>query len=102
MFKETIIGIDIDDKEQGKKLLRMLRILKVKGKYRLSSSKRGYHFKLSVKKHTKEESLLIRYILGDCYGRWIGDIRRLQNGIAHFDILFDKKKFKRCGKWNKI
>lgn len=102
MWKSKNIGIDIDDKEQAKRLLRILRILKVKGKYRLSSSHKGYHFNLNVNEHTKKESLMIRYILGDCYGRWIGDLRRLQLGIKHFDILFDKKKGKKVGKWKKI
>ena len=100
--KNNVIGIDIDDIDTGKKLLRMLRILKIKGKYRLSSSRRGYHFKLNVLNHNKEENLMIRYILNDCYGRWIGDVRRLKNGIAHFDILFNKKKKKKCGIWRKI
>ena len=50
----------------------------------------------------KEESLKIRYIFNDDYGRWIGDVRRLKAGIRHFDILFDKKKGKRCGAWRKI
>jgi len=102
MFKKNIIGLDIDEKEQGKKLLRLLRILKINGVYRSSSSKRGYHFKINVETHNKEESLIIRYMLGDCYGRWRTDIRRLQNGIKHFDILFDVKKNKKSGKWKKI
>lgn len=102
MFRKNIIGIDIDDRETGKKLLRILRVLKIKGVYRLSSSKRGYHFKLKCNKHTKKESLIIRYMFNDCYGRWLGDVRRLKHGIKHFDILFDKKKNKRSGTWKEI
>lgn len=102
MFNKNVIGVDIDDIEQGKKLLRLLRILKCSGKYRRSSSNQGYHFRIDARKHTKEESLMLRYILNDDYGRWIGDIRRLKAGIRHFDILFDKKKGKRCGRWYKI
>jgi hypothetical protein len=102
MFKKCRLGLDIDDKPTAKKMLRIFRILKIKGFYRLSSSKRGYHFSLIVSKHTKQESLIIRYIFNDCYGRWIGDLRRLKNGISHFDILFDKKKNKKSGCWRKI
>lgn len=102
MFRKNIIGIDIDDVTTGRKLLRLLRVLKIKGVYRLSSSKRGYHFKLKCNKHTKEESLIIRYMFNDCYGRWRGDVRRLKHGISHFDILFDVKKGKHSGKWRKL
>lgn len=102
MWNSKNIGLDIDDLKQGKQLLRILRILKINGKYRLSSSKKGFHFNLNVEKHNKKESLLIRYIFGDCYGRWLGDTRRFQLGIKQFDILFDKKKGKTTGKWKKI
>lgn len=102
MYKKDKIGLDIDDRKKGKQLLKILRILKLKGFYRLSSSKRGYHFLIDTNNHTKKESLLIRYMLGDCYGRWYGDFRRLENGIKHFDLLFNKKKNKECGKWRKI
>lgn len=102
MFQKNIIGLDIDDKKTGKELLRILRILKINGKYRTSSSKRGFHFKLNVGSHTKQENLKIRYMLGDCYGRWRTDIRRLQNGVNHFDVLFDTKKGLSSGKWKKI
>jgi len=102
MFNKNIIGFDIDTISDGKKLLRILRILKIKGVYRHSSSGRGYHFKINVLNHTKKENLLIRYMLGDCYGRLMCDTRRLQHGIKHFDILFDKKKNKNSSKWIKI
>ena len=101
-FKTKNIGIDIDSKREGKKLLRILRILNIKGKYRISSSKRGFHFNLDVKRCTKEEQLLIRYIFGDCYGRWLGDVRRLKFGIETFNVLFDKKKGRKSGRWKKI
>jgi len=102
MYKKTTIGIDIDDKTQGKELLKILRALKITGIYRLSSSRRGYHFSINVKKTDKKTQLLIRYMFGDCYGRWIGDVRRLKHGAEHFNILFDKKKGLRAGKWNSI
>ena len=102
MYKKNRLGLDIDDRETGKKLLKIFRILKIKGLYRLSSSKRGYHFSLRVNKHTKKEALIIRYMFNDCYGRWLGDVRRLKHGIEHFDVLFYKKKGKRAGKWRKI
>ena len=102
MFRKNIIGIDIDEKNTGKQLLRLLRILKIKGVYRTSSSKRGYHFKIKVNKCNKHENLLIRYMFNDCYGRWLGDVRRLKHGIKTFDVLFDKKKGKYSGKWIKI
>jgi len=102
MYRKNTIGIDIDDKAQGKQLLRLLRALKVKGLYRLSSSRRGYHFSIQVNKTTKKEQLLIRYMFGDCYGRWLGDVRRYKHGAYHFNILFDEKKNKKAGKWRPI
>ena len=102
IFNPKIIGIDIDDKEKGKKLLRILRILSCKGNYRLSSSKRGYHFRLKVNPHTKKENFNIRWMFGDCYGRLRGDFRRLKNDFLEFDVLFDVKNNKRSGKWKKI
>lgn len=102
MYKKNRLGLDIDDKKLGKKLLRILRILNIKGYYRKSSSKRGFHFSLKVKPHTKQEALIIRYMLNDCYGRWIGDVRRLKAGINIFDVLFFEKKNKKAGKWKKI
>jgi len=102
MFNKKVVGLDIDDKEQGKKLLKVLRILKIKGKYRLSSSRRGYHFRLNVNNHTKKENLLIRYMLGDCYGRFRSDVRRFNHGIRHLDILFDVKNNKKASVWRKI
>lgn len=102
MFNNKKIQIDIDDKEIGKQTLRILRILKIKGKYRLSSSKRGYHFVIDTNKHTKKENLIIRYIFNDCNGRWNADLRRLKHGIALFDILFDKKKNRKATKWRNI
>lgn len=102
VFKKNRIGLDLDDKETGKKLLRMFRVLKIKGFYRLSSSRRGYHFSLKVSEHTKKEALIIRYMLNDCYGRWIGDVRRFKHSLTHFDILFDKKKGLKAGNWKII
>jgi len=102
MYKKNTIGIDIDDKKQGKELLRLLRALKIKGLYRQSSSRRGYHFSIQVNKTTKREQLLIRYMFGDCYGRWLGDVRRFKQGAYHFNILFDEKKNKKSGKWKPI
>jgi len=102
MFKTKNIGIDIDNKEESKQLLRILRILKIKGEYRTSSNKRGYHFNLKVKECNKKEQLLIRYMFGDCYGRWMGDARRFKHGIKTFNVLFDYKKGKFSGKWKKI
>jgi hypothetical protein len=102
MYKKTTIGIDIDDKKQGKELLGLLRALKIQGIYRPSSSRRGYHFSIKTKKTTKREQLLIRYMFGDCYGRWLGDVRRYKHGAEHFNILFDKKKGKKAGAWRKI
>ena len=102
VFKTKNIGIDIDDIKEGNRLLRVLRILKIEGYYRLSSSKKGYHFNLEVNECNKEEQLLIRYIFNDDYGRWIGDARRLKHGIETFNVLFDKKKNKKAGKWKPI
>ncbi len=102
MFRKNIIGIDIDDKKTGKELLILLRILNIKGVYRISSSKRGYHFKLKCNPHTKKQSLIIRYMFNDCYGRWLGDVRRLKHAMFNFDILFDIKKNRKAGKWKKI
>ncbi len=102
MYKKNRLGLDIDNKKLGKQTLRILRILKIKGFYRISSSKRGYHFSIKVNKHTKKEALIIRYMFNDCYGRWIGDVRRLKAGINTFDVLFYKKKNKFAGKWRKI
>lgn len=102
MFKKNIIGIDIDDKLTAKKILRILRILQVKGYYRFSSSRRGYHFKIIVRDHTKKENLIIRYMFSDCYGRWMLDTRRLKHGIREFDVLFEIKNNKLSGKWKKI
>lgn len=102
MFITNRIGIDIDSKEEGKRLLNIFRILKIKGKYRTSSSKRGYHFLINVKPCKKQEQLLIRYMFGDCYGRWIGDVRRFKHGIKTFNVLFDKKRGLSSGKWKKI
>jgi hypothetical protein len=102
MFDKNIMGLDVDDLKLGRQTLRMLRILNIKGKYRLSSSKKGYHFRLNVRDHTIKENLEIRYCLGDCYGRWMSDFRRFDNGLKHIDILFDKKKNKKSGKWKKI
>ncbi len=102
MFKPEYITLDVDKREDGKQLLKILRVLKIKGSYRLSSSKRGYHFLLNVKHHTKKENLMIRYMLGDCYGRFRCDVRRLQHGLKEMAILFDVKNGKRSGCWRKI
>lgn len=102
MWNKNIIGIDIDDRKEGKMILRVLRILNIKGKYRLSSSKRGYHFRLSVKNHTRKENLLIRYMLNDCYGRWRLDVRRLKSGIRELDVLFDNKNNNYSSQWRNI
>jgi len=102
MWNKNIIGLDFDDMKFGKQALIFFRILGIKGKYRLSSSKRGLHFRLKVKNHNKKENLLIRYMLGDCRGRFMGDLRRLQNGLKEFEILFDHKNNKTSGKWRKI
>ena len=102
MFKKTTIGLDIDDKAQGKQLLKILRALKIQGIYRSSSSRRGYHFSINVKKTDEKTQVLIRYMLGDCYGRWLGDVRRFKHGAEHFNILFDEKKGLKAGRWRKI
>ena len=102
MFKTKTIGIDIDDIQQGKELLRILRVLKMKGLFRRSASRKGYHFSIKVKECNKKEQLIIRYIFGDCYGRWLGDFRRMNGGVKHFNILFDKKKGRKAGRWFKI
>jgi len=102
MYKKNRLGLDIDNKELSKRLLKIFRILKIKGFYRISSNKRGYHFSIKVNKHTKKEALIIRYMFNDCYGRWIGDVRRLKAGIKIFDVLFFKKKNKKAGSWRKI
>lgn len=102
MFKTKTIGLDIDDLRQGKQLLKLLRVLKLKGKFRRSSSRNGYHFQINVNECNKKEQLLIRYMFGDCYGRWLGDVRRYKHGIEHFDILFNKKKNHTTGRWYKI
>jgi len=102
VFNKTTIGIDIDDKKQGKELLKIFRALKIKGIYRLSSSRRGYHFSIKTTKTDKKTQLLIRYMFGDCYGRWLGDVRRYKHGLDHFNILFDEKKGKKAGAWKDI
>ena len=102
MFNPEKITLDFDDKDEGIKALKIFRILKLKGKYRLSSSKRGYHFEINCKKHNRETNLRIRYILGDCSGRMRCDQRRLQNGLKEFAILFDNKNGKKCSNWKVI
>ena len=102
MFNRNIIKIDMDEMDKAKKYLRFYRILGFEGKYRTSSSGRGYHLELFVKGHTKEENWILRYMLGDCWGRLRIDIRRLQSGLKEFDILFSKKGEKKVSKWRRI
>lgn len=102
MYNKNIIGIDIDSLKDGKYTLKILRILKIKGFYRLSSSKKGYHFRIKVNDCSKKDNLMVRYMLGECYGRFKTDLRRLKDGLTEFDILFDMKNKKRSGKWKKI
>jgi hypothetical protein len=103
MYKNDEIGLDYDEIKQGIRALKIFRTLGMKGKYRKSSSGRGYHFRIKTNhKCSKEINLQIRYMLGDCYGRYMGDVRRLQHGLKEFDILFDHKKGKKSGKWRRI
>ena len=102
MFNKNEIGLDYDNKETGKQAIKILRILGIKGKYRNSSSHRGYHIRIKVKDCNRKMNLKIRYMLGDCYGRYMRDVRRLQHGLKEFDILFDHKDNKTSGKWRQL
>ena len=103
MWNKRIIGLDFDDKKTGLRIIKLIEILGIKAEYRLSSSRRGYHVRIHTKKNCdKENNLKIRYMFGDCYGRFIGDVRRLQHGLIEFDILFEHKNNKKTTKWRKI
>lgn len=63
---------------------------------RRSSSGRGFHVVVDA-----PSSMLQRWLLRDCYGRWSGDRKRAKVGLPQ-NILFFFKNGRYASKWVKV
>lgn len=102
-MKDEYLTIDKDDLDEAEELLRLLRALGIEGEYRRSSSGDGMHIRIELHDELdKEDRVLLRWMLGDDFGRVAGDFRRMQHEIDRFEVLFYRKNGEDAGEWKNI
>jgi len=102
---KTVFYIDCDSLKEAKRLVNRLKENRIIYRCweRLSSSKKGKHFRIQAFVPTNNPFFLLglRFALGDCSGRIKLDIYRLK-AKQKIDLLFKFKNGKWVSRWRRI
>jgi len=97
---QDTLTVDKDDQRGAYDLREALLMLGVDAEWRISSSGTGYHFRIFLNREAdREHKLLLRWMLGDDFGRVAGDFRRYTNDIDRFGVLFYRKNGSETSEW---